>query len=228
MMPMKRLLVCLVFVVLFSSAGLAQEFEIKKYEINARVVPAELKVDVQAKLRLVNLSDASLADKVLLSTAERPRFSFFINPKAKVTEMKVNGAAAAFKTAEDVRNNLLRVSTDITTTIASARELEVDFVYSVPAADRSTSLHVTSGESFLLPNGFWVPTYHTPYAEHGADTAPMSLTVTAPTGLKVISSGIRKSENSFEQSLAAQPFFIVGDYDVVTRGGEAYPVEVFV
>jgi TolA-binding protein len=225
---MKRLLVCLVFVVLFSSAGLAQEFEIKKYEINARVVPAELKVDVQAKLRLVNLSDASLADKVLLSTAERPRFSFFINPKAKVTEMKVNGAAVPLKTAEDARNNLLRISTDITTTIASARELEVDFVYSIPAADRSTSLHVSSGESFLLPGGFWVPTYHTPYAEHGADTAPVSLTVAASTGLKVISSGVRKSENSFEQSLAAQPFFIVGDYDVVTRGGEAYPVEVYV
>ncbi|MDQ3013948.1 MAG: hypothetical protein M3X11_25005 [Acidobacteriota bacterium] len=225
---MNRLFACLVFAVLFASTCLAQEFEIKKYEINARVVSAELKVDVQAKLRLVNLSDASLADKVLLSTAERPRFSFFINLKAKVTEMKVNGATAAFKTAEDLRNNLLRVSTDITTAIATARELEVDFVYSIPAADRSTSLHVSSGESFLLPSGFWIPMVHTPYAEHGADSAPMSLTVTAPAGLKVVSSGIRKSENSFEQSMAAQPFFIVGDYDVVTRGGEAYPIEVYV
>ncbi|MEP7336844.1 MAG: tetratricopeptide repeat protein [Acidobacteriota bacterium] len=225
---MKRFLVCLVFVVLFSSVSLAQEFEIKKYEINARVVPAELKVDVEAKLRLVNLSDASLADKVLLSTAERPRFSFLINPKANVTAMKVNGVTAAFKTNEDARNNLLRVSAEITTAIATARELEVDFVYSIPAADRSTSVHVSSGESFLLPSGFWVPIVHTPYAEHGADTAPMSLTVAAPAGLKVISSGIRKSENSFEQSMAAQPFFIVGDYEVVTRGGEAYPIEVYV
>lgn len=227
-MHMNRLFACLVFAVLLASTCLAQEFEIKKYEINARVVPAELKVDVQAKLRLVNLSDVSLADKVLLSTAERPRFSFFINLKAKVTEMKVNGATVPLKTVEDLRNNLLRVSTDITTAIATARELEVDFVYSIPAADRSTSLHVSSGESYLLPNGFWVPTVHTPYAEHGADTAPVSLTVNAPAGLKVISSGIRKSENSFEQSMATQPFFIVGDYDVVTRGGEAYPVEVYV
>jgi len=225
---MKRLLACLVFVVLFSSVCLAQEFEIKKYEINARVVPAELKVDVQAKLRLVNLSDPALADKVLLSTADRPRLSFYLNPKAKVTEMKVNGAAAAFKTSEDVRNSLQRVGTEITTAIASARELEVDFVYSLPAADRSPALHVSSGESLLLPSSFWVPVVHTPYAEHGADTAPMSLTVVVPAGLKVVSSGIRKSENSFEQSLAAQPFFVVGDYDVISRGGDAYPVEVYV
>lgn len=225
---MKRLFVSLVFTVLLSSIGLAQEFEIKKYEINATVVPAELKVDVQAKLRLVNLSDPRLADNILLSTADRPRFSFYINSKAKVTEMKVNGSTAAFKTNEDLRNNLLRIYTDVTTGIASARELEVDFVYSVPSADRNTSLHVSSGESFLLPNSFWVPVVHTPYAEHGADTAPMSLTVNAPAGLKVVSSGIRKSENSFEQSLAAQPFFIVGDYDVITRGGESYPVEVYV
>jgi len=225
---MKRLFVSLVFTVLLSSIGLAQEFEIKKYEINATVVPAELKVDVQAKLRLVNLSDPRLADNILLSTADRPRFSFYINSKAKVTEMKVNGSTAAFKTNEDLRNNLLRIYTDVTTGIASARELEVDFVYSVPSADRNTSLHVSSGESFLLPNSFWVPVVHTPYAEHGADTAPMSLTVNAPAGLKVVSSGIRKSENSFEQSLAAQPFFIVGNYDVITRGGESYPVEVYV
>ena len=67
-------------------------------------------------------------DQALLSTAERPRFSFFINTKAKVTEMKVNGATVAFKTAEDARNSLLRVSADITTAIATARELGIPCV----------------------------------------------------------------------------------------------------
>lgn len=224
---MKRLFVCLVFAVLFASVVRAQEFEIKKYEINARVLPEEQKVDVQAKLRLVNLSDPTLADRILLSTADKPRLSFVVNPKAKVAEMKVNGVTAAFKTNEE-RGNVQRVYTDITTAIAAARELEVDFVYSISSADRSTSLHVSSGESLLLPSSFWVPVVHTPYDGHGADTAPMSLTVTAPAGLKVVSSGIRKSETSFEQSLASQPFFIVGDYDVITRGGDSYPVEVYV
>ncbi|HMV49690.1 MAG TPA: hypothetical protein PKD31_18160, partial [Blastocatellia bacterium] len=224
---MKKLVFAIVGLWILTASASAQEFEIKKYDINATVVPAEFKVDVQAKLRLVNLSDPRLADNILLSTSDRPRFSFYINPKAKVTAMKVNGAAATFKTAED-RSNLLRVSTDLTTSIASAQELDVEFVYSLPSADRNTSLHVSSGESYLLPGSFWVPIVHTPYAEHGADTAPMTITVNAPAGLKVVSSGIRKSESSFEQSLAAQPFFIVGDYDVVTRGGESHPVEVYV
>lgn len=223
---MKRLLFCSVFLLLMNAVALAQEFEIKKYDLKVDVLPAEQRFDVQAKLALVNLSDPGLADRILLSS-DKPRLSFYLNQKAKVTALKIGGADTPFKTSEDVRNSLLRVFTDITSGIASARDLELELSYSIPATDRTPSLHVSSGESLLLPSSFWVPVVHTPYADHGADTAPMSITVNAPTGLKVVSTGIRKAENSFEQSLAAQPFFIVGDYDVVTRGGETYPVEVY-
>jgi hypothetical protein len=224
---MKKIFFSLVFILLLASFAFAQEFEIKKYDLNARLAPEDQRVDVQAKLRLVNLSGPDLAERILLSAEGRPRLSFFLNPKATVAAMKINDANMQVKTAEDARNNLLRVYVDITTTLASLREFEVDLTYSIPSADRSAALHVSSEESFLLPSSFWVPVTHTPYADHGADTAPFSLAVTAPAGLKVISSGIRKSENSFEQSLASQPFFVVGDYDVVARGGGDYPVEVY-
>ncbi|MGH9755089.1 MAG: hypothetical protein ACREA2_20110 [Blastocatellia bacterium] len=224
---MKKILFSLIFTSLCAVLAFAQEFEIKKYEINARVVPEEQKVDAQAKLRLVNLSDPDLAERLLLSPDSKPRLQFYINPKAKVEAMKVNGAAVQPKTAEDARANLMRVYIDMTSGITSLSEFDVELAYSIPAADRGSALRVSSEETFLLPASFWVPVTHTPYADHGADTAPFSLTVAAPAGLKVISSGIRKSENSFEQSLAAQPFFIVGDYDVVSRGGAAYPVEVY-
>lgn len=223
---MTRLLLTLISFVILTTSVFAQEFEIKKYDLNARVLPAEQKVDVQAKLKLVNLSDPGLADRILLAT-DKPRLSFLINQKAQIATMKVNGADTPFKTTEDVRSNLLRVYTDITSAIAGARDLDVEFTYAIPAADRSSALHVATGESFLLPASFWVPVVHTPYADHGADTAPVSLTVAAPAGLKVVSSGIRKNDTSFEQSMAAQPFFIVGDYEVTARGGEAYPVEVY-
>lgn len=222
---MIRIFICLVVLTLCAGSALAQEFEIKKYDLNARVLPAEQRVDVQAKLKLVNLSDPGLADRILLAT-DKPRLAFFVNLKTKVGAMKVNGADVPFKTTEDVRNNLLRVYTDITSAIAAARELDVDLTYELPTIDRSSALHVATGESFLFPASFWAPVVHTPYADHGADTAPVSLTVTAPAGLKVVSSGIRKSDTSFEQSMAAQPFFIVGDYEVTTRGG-AHPVEVY-
>lgn len=222
---LKRLFFFSMMLMGLTSAAIAQEFEVKKYEINVAIKPDEMKVDVQAKLRLVNLSDPNLADRILLDS-NKPRFGFYTNLKTQMTSMKVNGEPAVFKTNEE-RGNVLRVSTEMTTTIAAAKELEVDFVYSLPAADRGIGLHVAAGESYLLPQSFWIPTPHTPFAEHGADTAPFSLTVTAPAGLKIISSGIRKSENSFEQSMAAQPFVIVGDYEVVTRGGEAHPLEVY-
>jgi hypothetical protein len=224
---MHKLFFCSVFVLLGASGAFAQEFEIKKYDLNARVAPEEQKVDVQAKLRLVNLSEPDLSERILLSPENKPRLSFFLNPKAKVEVMKINDSNAQFKTAEDARNNLLRVYVEMTTAIASLRDFNVDLNYSIPSTDRSAPLHISGEDTFLLPASFWVPVVHTPYADHGADTAPFSLTVTAPTGLKVISSGIRKSDNSFEQSMAAQPFIVAGDYDVVTRGGESFPVEVY-
>lgn len=223
---MKKILLSLIALLFITSPVFAQEFEIKKYEINVAIKPEEQKADVQARLKLVNLSDPDLADRILLDS-NKPRFSFFLNIKAKVTGMKVNGTTVEFKTNEDLRNNFLRVSTEMTTTIARDREMDVDFVYSIPSADRGTSLHISSGDSYLLPQSFWFPFYHPPYAEHGFDTAPYSLTVSAPAGLKIVSSGIRKSENSFEQSMASLPFVIVGDYEVVNRGGDAYPVEVY-
>lgn len=222
---MKKLFFASIALALFASTAIAQEFEVKKYEINVTIKPEDLKVDVQAKLQLVNLSEPNLADRILLD-ANKPRISFYANLKTQFTSMKVNGQPVTFKTSEE-RGNVLRVFTDMTTAIAATREVEVEFVYSLPAADRGIGLHVANGESYLLPQSFWVPTPHTPFAEHGADTAPFTLTVTAPAGSKIVSSGIRKGENSFEQSMAAQPFVIVGDYEVITRGGDSHPVEVY-
>lgn len=229
----KKTILSAFLLAMISIVANAQEFEIKNYDLTARVVPEEQKVEVRATLGLVNLSGPDLADKILLSTSTRPRFSFFMNLKAQVAEMKVNGTPVQFKAVEDLRNNLLRVSTDITGTIASSRELTAEFSYTLPTTERSSSLHVSRTEAFVLPNSFWYPVVHTPYAEHGADTAPMKITVEAgPAGqgrqeLKVVSSGIRKSEKSFEQSLAVQPFFIIGDYEIYRSGGDAYPVEVY-
>ena len=50
---MKRLLFCSVFLLLINAVALAQEFEIKKYDLKVDVLPAEQRFDVQAKLTLV-------------------------------------------------------------------------------------------------------------------------------------------------------------------------------
>ncbi len=210
---MKKSLLFLLFLVCLSTTLWAQEFEIKKYDVNATVNQDAHVVEVQAKLRLVNLSGRELADKVLLSTTNKPRLSFYLHNKAKVTAMSVNGATVQFKTGEPPRLPLITVATDITTSFASAPEFDVEMTYSIPATDRSQTLHISAAESYVLPNAFWVPMNHNPYADHGVDTAPFTLTVNAP-GSKIISSGVRSGENVYEQTLAAQPFFFVGNYDV--------------
>lgn len=212
---MKKILLALLASICFSGTAFAQEFEIKSYDIKAAVNLEAHAVEVQAKMRLVNLSGRELADKVLLGTGSKPRLSFFLHNKAKVSAMSVNGATAQFRTGEPLRLPMITVSTDITTAFASAAEFDVELAYSIPSTDRSQTLHVSTSESYALPNGFWFPIYHNPYADHGADTAPFKLTVTAPAG-KVISAGNRLGENTFEQTLAMQPFFFVVPHDVTT------------
>jgi hypothetical protein len=217
---MKRIIPGLLALFLLSAVGLAQEFEIRKYDVNARVDSAAHEVGARAKLRLVNLSGRDLIDKVLQAVGDKPRLTFYLNAKAKVTEMKLNGQAVQFRAAEEPRSNLLLVSTEITSAFASVPEFDVEFAYTIPVPDRNPAMHASTAESFMLPSAFWVPVKHSPFAEHGADTAPFTLTLDSPLGAnaKLIASGVSKSPNSYEQILASQPFFFVGDYDVTTRG----------
>jgi Tetratricopeptide repeat len=228
---MKNLLLFVSVLWFLMMPTLAQEFEIKKYDVSATVKQDAHVVEVQAKLRLVNLSGRELADKVLLSTTNKPRLSFYLHNKAKVTAMSVNGASVQFRTGEPPRLPLITVATDITTSFASAPEFDVELTYAIPATDRSQTLHISTAESYALPASFWFPINHNPYgvqpADHGVDTAPFTLTINAP-GSKIISSGVRSGENVYEQPLAAQPFFFVGNYDVTNvTAAKSAKIEIY-
>ncbi len=224
---MKKIFFVVFALFLLAVPSFAQEFEIKNYDVKASVNKAANTVDVQAKMRLINLSGKELLDKILLSAGDKPRLTFFLNPKTKVSAMTVNGATVQFKVGEVTRANFLPVSTDITSAFASAPEFDAELTYAVPVADRSAVMHIATDESFMLPGSFWVPVTHNPYADHGNDTAPFTLMITSPSG-KVISAGNRKDENTFEQSAAAQPFFFIGDYEVTTAtAAKGSKVEIY-
>jgi tetratricopeptide (TPR) repeat protein len=227
-MHMKRTGSILLFCILSAVAVHAQEFEIISYDLKVKVDTNATAIDVDARMRLVNLSAKDLLDKILLAGEDKPRLSFFLNPKAKVTAMTLQDNAVQFRTSEDVRNNLIRVSTDITSAIASAPQFEIGMTYTLSAVERNPWLRVSVGESFVLPPSFWVPVNHTPFGDHGADTAPFTITVTPPPGQTVVSGGLRKSETTFQQSLADQPYFIVGDFETIGRGGDNAPAEIYV
>ena len=211
---MKKLLLFVAALILLTVTAFAQEFEIRNYDLKAKITPEANAVEVTAKMRVINLNGKELVDKLLLGTGDKPRLSFFLNSKTKVNAMKIGGVEVPFKTSEQPRLGVMSVSTDITSASASLPEFDVELNY-VINSERGAGLRISSSESYLLPGSFWVPVNHNPYAEHGADTAPFTLNVTAPAG-KIISSGNRKDENTFEQSLAAQPFFFTGNYEVAT------------
>ncbi len=214
MIAMKRLLLSVTALILLAVSTFAQEFEIRNYDLKAKIAPEANAVEVSAKMRLINLNGKELVDKLLLGTGDKPRLSFFLNPKTKVSAMKIAGVDVAFKTFDQPRLGLMSVFADLTSTSASLPEFEVEISY-VINSERGVGLRISDSESYLLPNSFWVPVSHTPYADHGADTAPFTLNVTTPSG-KIISSGNRKDEHTFEQSLAAEPFFFAGNYEVTT------------
>ncbi len=211
---MKRFIFFVAALILLTVSASAQEFEIRSYDLKAKIVPEANTVEVSAKMRVINLNGKELVDKLLLGTGDKPRLSFFLNPKTKVSAMKVNGADVAFKTLENPRLGLMSVFADITSAIAGQPEFDVEISYAINS-EKGVGQKISGTETYLLPNSFWVPVNHTPYADHAADTAPFTLTVTTPSG-KIVSSGNRKEDNSFEQSLAAQPFFFVGNYEVAT------------
>ncbi|HEX4945340.1 MAG TPA: tetratricopeptide repeat protein [Blastocatellia bacterium] len=224
---MKKIPILLLTILCLFTTIRAQEFEIKNYDVKATVNRDAHVVEVQTKLRLVNLSGRELADKVLLATTNKPRLSFYLHNKAKVTAMSVNGATVQFRTGEPPRLPLITVATDITSSFASAPEFDVELTYAIPSTDRSQTLHVSTGENYALPNGFWVPMNHNPYADHGVDTAPFTITVNAP-GSKIVSSGNRTSDNVYEQTLAAQPFFFAGNYDVTSvTAAKSAKIEIY-
>lgn len=225
---MKRTIFGLLFCLLFAATAQAQEFEIISYDLKAKLDLAAPAVDVEARMQVVNLSAKDLLDRILLAGDDKPRLTFFLNPNAKVASLTINNNTAQFRTSEDTRNNLIRVSTDITSAIASAQQFNIGMTYTLPAVERNPYLRVSIAESFLLPPSFWVPVVHTPFGDHGADTTPYTLTVTPPAGQTVISGGLRKSETTFQQSLADLPWFIIGDFEMISRGGETTPVEVYV
>ena len=76
---MKTLSFALILLACCCTLAAAQEFEIKKYDVNAKLNIEGRALEVTAKLRLVNLSPLDLADRILLSTDNKPRLSFFLD-----------------------------------------------------------------------------------------------------------------------------------------------------
>ncbi|HEX8178454.1 MAG TPA: tetratricopeptide repeat protein [Pyrinomonadaceae bacterium] len=144
-----------------------------------------------------------------------------LSPAAEIKTVTVGDATATFFKREDTRTKTQTAQINLPAPVAPNATVSVTLDYTLTIAGQNTGVAAISPEGVqFLPVSFWYPTPNTLYAVRGADYAPVHLTVNAPGGTTVVSSG-QTSGASFEQKLNAQPFFLTGKWETVEGAGDA-------
>ena len=205
---MLRKTVCsLLFVIAIASVAAAQEVEVEKYNVNVRVDVTQNALDVRAAVTITNLAQTP-----------KPKLYFRLAKSAKVSAATVGGAPAQFELTEDRRvTTLNQVALTPRNAVAPGASAEVEVSYRLEAAESSPLLAVYAGEVLVVPETTWVPMPWTHFTLYGPATAPFTLSVTVPAGLRVAAPGSAKSDANqtfvFEQALNSLPFFVASSYD---------------
>lgn len=223
---LKRILPALIVVAVLAFSAAAQEVEVDRYNINARIDTAASAVDVRAALAISNLGQSS-----------KPKLYLRLTRLAKVSTVTVNGAAAQAETVEDKRvTTLNQIVITPQSPIEAGAKATVEVSYRIEAPESTPLIHIYPGEVLLTPGAVWAPMPSTMFAPlYGPTTAPITLTVSAvsPAGnFRALSSGTLKNEGQnsiFEQPLNSLPLVVAGSFDqpvISDRGG--VKVEIFV
>jgi tetratricopeptide (TPR) repeat protein len=221
---LKRIIYALFIVGVFATAAAAQEVEVDRYNINARIDTAANAVDVRATLSVSNLAQLP-----------KPKIFLGLTKLAKVSTATVNGSSARFETNEDRRvSTLNQIIITPTSPIEAGAKATIELSYRIEALESTPAIHIYPGEVLLAPASVWAPMPSNAFVLYGPTTAPFTLTVsaTSPVGsFRALSSGAIKSDgqsSTFEQSLNSLPLVVAGSFDqpvITDRGG--VKVEVY-
>jgi hypothetical protein len=214
----KKCFAVLIFLLALAIDASAQEVEVNRFNVTARVDVAASAVDVRASLNISNVAQSS-----------KPKLYFRLTKLAKVTSATVNGGAAQVETADDRRAiTLNQIILTPGASIAGGATATVDISYRIEAPESTPLIHVYPGEVFLAPESVWVPMPSTLYTLYGPTTAPTTLTVTlsnAADGYRAASSGAARADGggtTFDQQLNTLPLLVAGSFDqpvVAERAG---------
>lgn len=186
-------------------------WQVMRYDITATVPQMEpdRNLIAKAKLDLKNVSPRSAST-----------LSLRISPAAEITAVTINGATADFTKGEEKigSGNLQRLVIRVPA-VGAGGALSVGVDYKLVVKDNSAMSAISPAGSQFLPLSFWYPTPNSWYFARGADYAPFRIQINAP-GHTVVSSGA-ETAGAFEQKLSGQPFFVTGNWDVVTSSGVA-------
>jgi len=205
----KKLLTALLFVFAAAISASAQEIEVNRYQVSAKIDVAASAIDVHASLNITNLGASA-----------KPKLYFRIAKLAKVSSVTVNGGSATVEAVDDRRaTTLSQLTVTPAASLAAGASAPVEFNYRIEAPESSPLIHVYAGEVFLAPEAVWVPMPSTFYTLYGPTTAPATTTISisgASQSFRAASSGTGKSDASgfsFEQPLNTIPMLVAGEFD---------------
>jgi len=221
---LKKSLLALFVVVALSIVAAAQEVEVDRYNINARIDPAASAVDVRASLSVTNLGQSP-----------KSKLFFRLTRLAKVASATVNGASATVESAEDRRiNTLSQITITPGSSIDAGGKATVEMSYRIEAPESTALIHIYSGEVLLTPESMWFPMPSTMFTLYGPTTAPFTLTLSTTQGgkFRALAAGTIKGDgqnSTFEQPLNSLPLVVAGNFDqpvIFERSG--VKVEIYV
>jgi tetratricopeptide (TPR) repeat protein len=221
---LKKLFSALFITAVLYGGAAAQEVEVDRYNINARLDAAASAVDVRAALNITNLGQSS-----------KSRLYFRLTKLAKVASATVDGAAAEVETSDDRRvTSLSQVVVSPRSAVGAGAKATVELSYRIEAPESTPLLHIYSGEVLLTPESVWFPMPSTMFTLYGATTAPFTLTLSSSQGgnFRALASGTLKSEggqSTFDQPLNSLPLVVAGNFGepIISETG-GVKIEIFV
>jgi tetratricopeptide (TPR) repeat protein len=221
---LKKFSFAFIITLLLAMTVAAQEVEVDRYQITARIDTSASAADCRAALTIVNLGQSP-----------KTKLYFRLTKLAKVTSATVNGATAQVEVSEDRRVtglNQVVVSTDAG--VAPNATAKVEISYRIEAPESTALIHIYPGEVLLAPEAIWVPMPSTVFTFYGPTTAPFTLDVSvasATNGFRGLSAGVLKASgaaSTFEQPLNSLPLLLAGNYDQpVTADAGGVKIEVY-
>lgn len=204
---LKKFLPALLLLLASTFVASAQEVEVDKFTISARVDTAASAVDLRAQLAVSNLG-----------ASPKPKLYLRLTNLAKVSAATVNQGSAQFETTPDRRTpSLNQITITPATPLAPSAKATIEVTYRIEVPESTAVAAVYAGEVMMLPEFVWVPLPSTLFTLYGPTTAPFTLNVSLPSGsrLRAASAGAARIEgqtSTFDQPQNSLPFFIASTY----------------
>jgi len=215
------LLTCFLCIAVFPLSASAQDdsrpvWQVTNFDITVNNPGAERALNARAIVSVRNLGRGSGSSLTLR-----------ISAKAEIKSVSVGGATASYRLTPETRGGAQRVTIALPAAVAPNGAVAATVDYRLPVEENSGVAALSPVGSQFLPLFLWYPSPNTSLAVSGADYAPFRLTVS---GASAVSSGAEKSasgDSVFEETLHAQPFFVVGNWDRVEGSGTARGITAF-